>query len=162
MDEDQEYPVAIRCRHLRSIYKAICRHIDGFGLLLPSTENDANDLEESAPPSAQSPADIVRLKATAQTAIAVSLIPPPQKPQKAATTLVPKPKSMSQATTECSTPSLPIPTLPHANDYNTYANFVPGRRSRSKTYTSMMPSDDPDSPDESGDFEALSSSPDTP
>ena len=158
VDEDQECPVAVRCRHLQSIYKAICRYIDVFNLLLPSTEDDTNDLEETAPVNAQTPADIVRLKTTAQAAIAVSKTTPPQKPE----TIVPKPKSTSQATTECSTPSLPVPTLPHANDYNTHAKSVSRRRSRLKTYTGMMPSDDSDSPDESGDFEARSSSTDTP
>ncbi len=42
-----------------------------------------------------------------------------------------------------------------------YANSVPRRRSRSKTYTGTMLPDDSDSPDESGDFENLTSSTDT-
>lgn len=37
VDDDQECPIAIRCRHVQSICKAVCKHVQGQGSTSPST-----------------------------------------------------------------------------------------------------------------------------
>ena len=112
VDEDQECPVAIRCRHAKLILTATSKRINEIGEAHPSLAKQSTLYLVEIPvvnASPIAPANIIVYKAlsiaTTNSSIAKS-------PQVNATAVITKPESIPQATTACSTPSTSIPTHP--------------------------------------------------